>query len=333
MKLKLARITVVALTVALALSAVPAFAAVVTGPVPHDCTVSGYSLKGLEPAAARALIASVTPAATRMPLTFTAAGKTLRLAPAGMFKTDVERMLAVAYEPTTTVGFEIAPAYFVSTSLVRRWVDTVAAKAVDRKASSSRYILKNSRVTSTPYVIGRKLDRTRAYSGVRSIVVSSLAASAETTFSPVALRVIATRPSVTKANLGKVLLVDVSERRLWLYKNGRLERTFRVAVGTSDHPTPRGTFKIIGKVKNPSWTNPAPSGWGAGMPAYIGPGPSNPLGTRALYLNSPGIRIHGTSKRYSIGTAASHGCMRMLREEVEALYPLVPVGTTVYIVK
>jgi L,D-transpeptidase ErfK/SrfK len=68
------------------------------------------------------------------------------------------------------------------------------------------------------------------------------------------------------------------------------------------------------------------------MPAYIPPGPNNPLGTRALYLNTSGIRIHGTSKRSSIGTAASHGCMRMLREDVEALYPLVPVGTKIHIV-
>ena len=69
------------------------------------------------------------------------------------------------------------------------------------------------------------------------------------------------------------------------------------------------------------------------MPSYIGPGPSNPLGTRALYLDAPGIRIHGTNNIASVGTPASHGCMRMVRHDVEDLYPRVPVGTPIWIVK
>jgi lipoprotein-anchoring transpeptidase ErfK/SrfK len=68
------------------------------------------------------------------------------------------------------------------------------------------------------------------------------------------------------------------------------------------------------------------------MPPYIPPGPGNPLGTRALNLSAPGIRIHGTIKNYSIGTAASHGCMRMHMWDVEDLYPRVKVGTRVIIV-
>ena len=61
------------------------------------------------------------------------------------------------------------------------------------------------------------------------------------------------------------------------------------------------------------------------------PGPGNPLGTRAMYLNAPGIRIHGTYDTSSVGTYASHGCIRMTIADSEALYPLVPVGTTVLI--
>ena len=77
--------------------------------------------------------------------------------------------------------------------------------------------------------------------------------------------------------------------------------------------------------------NPAPTGWGAGEPATIPPGPGNPLGTRALYLNAPGIRIHGTYDTASVGTYASHGCIRMTISDSEDLYPRVPVGTTVLI--
>jgi L,D-transpeptidase ErfK/SrfK len=64
----------------------------------------------------------------------------------------------------------------------------------------------------------------------------------------------------------------------------------------------------------------------------IPPGPGNPLGTRALYLNADGIRIHGTPSDSSIGSYASHGCIRMHISESEALYPLVPVGTPVFII-
>jgi L,D-transpeptidase ErfK/SrfK len=78
--------------------------------------------------------------------------------------------------------------------------------------------------------------------------------------------------------------------------------------------------------------NPAPTGWGAGAPAEIPPGPGNPLGTRALYLDAPGIRIHGTYDADSIGTYASHGCIRMRIADAEELYPLVPVGTPALVI-
>jgi L,D-transpeptidase ErfK/SrfK len=93
-----------------------------------------------------------------------------------------------------------------------------------------------------------------------------------------------------------------------------------------------GDWKIVDKVKNPSWHNPH-AAWSATMPEYIPPGPSNPLGTRALYLDASGIRFHGTNNIGSVGTPASHGCMRMYMSDIEALYPLVPIGTKVWIRK
>ena len=70
---------------------------------------------------------------------------------------------------------------------------------------------------------------------------------------------------------------------------------------------------------------------GCRTPAHDPPGPGNPLGTRALYLNAPGIQIHGTTTRRSIGTHASHGYVRMNIDDVEEMYPLVPIGATVLI--
>jgi lipoprotein-anchoring transpeptidase ErfK/SrfK len=79
----------------------------------------------------------------------------------------------------------------------------------------------------------------------------------------------------------------------------------------------------------PTWINPDPTGWGASMPAMIPPGPGNPLGVRAINWTAPGIRFHGTSATSSIGTAASHGCVRMYNEDVIELYDVVKVGTPI----
>ncbi|HEX5949596.1 MAG TPA: L,D-transpeptidase/peptidoglycan binding protein [Actinomycetota bacterium] len=135
------------------------------------------------------------------------------------------------------------------------------------------------------------------------------------------------RPEVTMESLGHTIVVDLSENVLRFYDGFKVQRQYPVATAAPGYETPVGNWKIIDKKENPTWYNPALDSWGADLPPVIEPGPNNPLGTRALYLNSPGIRIHGTSNSASIGTYASHGCIRMLISDSEELYPLVPVGT------
>ena len=110
-----------------------------------------------------------------------------------------------------------------------------------------------------------------------------------------------------------------------------MSKQYRVATGTGGYPTPHGQFHITAKRLNPTWYNPN-SDWSRGMPAFIGPGPSNPLGTRAMNLNASGIRIHGTPDSGSIGTNASHGCIRMQMHEAEDLFERVEVGTPVLVI-
>jgi lipoprotein-anchoring transpeptidase ErfK/SrfK len=150
--------------------------------------------------------------------------------------------------------------------------------------------------------------------------------------SSVSLPLHAVKPAVTDALLGKTIVVNVSKNELFLYHGLKIERTYQVATAMQGFLTPPGAWEVVNKVENPTWYNPAPDGWGKDEPAVIPPGPANPLGTRALYLNAPGIRIHGSPATSSIGTYASHGCIRMRIPESEALYPLVPVGTKVFIV-
>jgi lipoprotein-anchoring transpeptidase ErfK/SrfK len=138
-------------------------------------------------------------------------------------------------------------------------------------------------------------------------------------------------PKIADDEVGATIVIDKTTNELFLYEGFHLDKTYSVATAIAPYETPSGTWSIINKAENPTWTNPAPDTWGAGLPLSIPPGPGNPLGTRALYLNAPGIRIHGTYDTESIGTHASHGCIRMHIDDVEEMYPLVPIGSTVLI--
>lgn len=131
--------------------------------------------------------------------------------------------------------------------------------------------------------------------------------------------------------VGTAVLVRAGENKLYLYQNGRITRTYGVATGSPSYPTPTGRYEVTLKRFLPTWYNPW-SEWSMNEPAFIGPGPKNPLGTRALNISAPGIRIHGTPAWSSIGYSVSHGCIRMRMPDVEALYPLVPQGAPVFIV-
>ena len=138
-------------------------------------------------------------------------------------------------------------------------------------------------------------------------------------------------PRVGNDELGKTIEVNLSTNRLTFYDGLKVRKVYPVATGQPSFPTPQGTWQVVSKRVNPTWTNPDPDGWGADMPKSIPPGPGNPLGTRAMSLNASGILIHGTYASGSIGRYASHGCIRMLLSDVEALYPQVPMGTLVLV--
>lgn len=139
------------------------------------------------------------------------------------------------------------------------------------------------------------------------------------------------KPDVVLGDLGYTIVIRLSELKLFLYDGIKLMKTYPVAAGQPAYPTPQGNWHIVAKAANPTWVNPDPEGWGADLPKIIEPGPGNPLGTHAMYLDAPGIRIHGTYSASSIGTFASHGCVRMYLGDVADLFSIVPVGTPVYI--
>lgn len=138
-------------------------------------------------------------------------------------------------------------------------------------------------------------------------------------------------PKIRDDEVGTTIVIDKELNTLALYQGFELDRRYSVATAMAPYETPSGTWTIIDKAEDPTWTNPAPDTWGADLPLTIPPGPGNPLGTRALYLNAPGIRIHGTYDSGSIGTHASHGCIRMNIDDIEEMYPMVPVGSKVLV--
>ena len=135
------------------------------------------------------------------------------------------------------------------------------------------------------------------------------------------------RPAVT--SVGPAIIIERSAYRLTLWRAGK-RRTFGIAVGQPAYPTPSGTFSIVSKQVNPTWFPPS-SPWAAGL-GPVPPGVNNPLGTRWMGTSAPAIGIHGTPISGSIGTAASHGCIRMYIGDAEYLYDQIDVGTPVRIV-
>jgi lipoprotein-anchoring transpeptidase ErfK/SrfK len=128
-----------------------------------------------------------------------------------------------------------------------------------------------------------------------------------------------------------VITVDRNNFRLRLFKALKLSKSYGIAVGAPGYPTPTGRYSITNKAVNPVWTAPN-SPWAGEFAGQSIPGgsASNPLKARWMGIVN-GVGIHGTGAEYSIGTRASHGCIRMRVADVIDLYPRVPIGTPVLI--
>jgi lipoprotein-anchoring transpeptidase ErfK/SrfK len=143
------------------------------------------------------------------------------------------------------------------------------------------------------------------------------------------------KPEVTTEELAKkypaILIVNRGAFTLTLYKDLKLKKTYGIAVGQVGLETPAGLYHIQNKAVNPAWHVPN-SAWAGDIAGTVVPGgtPQNPLKARWLGIFD-GAGIHGTDATSSIGSAASHGCIRMLIPDVIELYDQVPVGAPIYI--
>jgi len=139
------------------------------------------------------------------------------------------------------------------------------------------------------------------------------------------------------------IVVNLRERRLYYFpqaKKGEAPQvmTYPLGIAREGWPTPLGRTAIVAKYRDPAWLvpksirdEPREPGEPA-LPAYVPPGPDNPMGLHALKTGFGGIFIHGTNRPWGVGLRVSHGCLHLYPEDAAELFARVPVGTPVRIV-
>ena len=246
-----------------------------------------------------------------------------------IFKVTPQQLGAAAYvgdalkqARRARLGRNIPLKVRVSRAKVEAWLRTLA-KRWDRAPVDSQLLLRGVTPFVTKDVDGRRL---KVIIG-RKAMVTALKTHDRT---PIRLRFDELKASVTRSSIGNVIVIRRGSNRLFYYDGMKLVRSFGVATGLAQYPTPLGRFHIIVKWENPWWYPPA-SDWAADAEP-IPPGPGNPLGTRWMGISAPAVGIHGTPDPASIGYSASHGCIRMLIPDAEWLFEHVDIGTPVFIV-
>ncbi len=270
----------------------------------------------------------------RRTVTVRVAGHTMRLGMRSIsLAFDSQRSALRAYQagranptPGTPVDAPLAVTF-------RRAPVRVFAERADRRvriAPRNAYVkITVKRILKRAGKPGRDLDATALRSAIEATVTS---AGAERVLRPGRKRV---SPQVTVSDLPRlnrtILTIDRRNFRLRLFKRLELSKSYGIAVGAAGYDTPTGLYAIRNKAVNPTWS--APDRPWAGLyrgRSVAGGAPDNPLKARWLGIVD-GVGIHGTGDPGSIGSRASHGCIRMRVPDVIDLYPRVPIGTPVLI--
>ncbi|HEX6391586.1 MAG TPA: L,D-transpeptidase/peptidoglycan binding protein [Solirubrobacteraceae bacterium] len=217
----------------------------------------------------------------------------------------------------------------VDRAAVRSFVGSIHS-AVARKPKDATIAMTLTSVTTSPAQDGRRLAG-------RDALVARIADALR---KPGGERAFSARTATVPANVSDhdvwganpiAVTVSKQDRRVRVFDRGDLVTSYRVAVGMAEYPTPNGRFAIQSVEKNPTWTVPD-SDWAGELRGKVIPGgdPQNPL--KAYFVRFDGaVGFHGTASINSLGTAASHGCIRMRVRDVKDLAKRVSVGTPVLV--
>jgi lipoprotein-anchoring transpeptidase ErfK/SrfK len=305
--------------------------------------VAGIDVGGMKPAAARGVLDRRLLGTLRRPVVVTYRGQrfTLSARAAGVaVNVDglVDRALARSRAGSfvTRIGREVTggaihvdlrPHVIYDHGALAAFVGRVAAK-VGRPARDASIAFAPASLSPVAARDGVEVAQHRL-----RVEVARALASAEGPRT-VAAHTRTLKPTVTTGQLaakyGTVITVDRANFRLRLWKRLKLVKTYTIAVGRAGLETPAGVYTINDKQVNPSWHVPNSPWAGKLAGKVIPPGPDDPIKARWMGIYA-GAGIHGTDELSSLGSAASHGCIRMAIPDVIDLYDRTPYGTTVYI--
>jgi lipoprotein-anchoring transpeptidase ErfK/SrfK len=312
--------------------------------IAEGVTISGIDVGGMSKDEARRAVAQHVEEPLEQPVKVRYGGKTFRLtADQARVEADIDGMVDEAVEESRngnivsrvarsitggTVDAEVSTRVTYDQSrvdkLIRKVEDSVERPATDARVEFG----------------GGGLKKVRGKEGVTLRSDHLREAIDDELTHPSSQRTVKARVSKTKPKLGindlagkypTVVTVDRSNFTLRVYKKLKLQESYTIAVGQAGLDTPAGKYNIQNKAVNPAWSVPN-SAWAGSLAGQVIPGgaPNNPLKARWLGIYD-GAGIHGTSDIGSLGTAASHGCIRMAIPDVLEVYEMVPVGAPIYI--
>src|SRR5215217_1512930 len=306
--------------------------------------VGAVDVSGLSPDEARAKLRSAVLDPLSRPVVVRALGKRYRLTPErAKVAVDIEGSVRAAMERTRqgnvlartwrgirgeSLDADVHLDIRYSRRAIARLVKRVE-KAVDKPAVDASVDIEHGDVEPQESRDGRRLLAKRLKRQVRKRLLDVDAVKR------VKARTQVVKPEVTSEELAAkypaILVVNRSSFQLTLYKHLKQAKTYGIAVGQIGLETPAGLYHIQNKAVNPAWSVPN-SAWAGSLAGTVVPGgtPQNPLKARWLGIFA-GAGIHGTDAASSIGSAASHGCIRMRIPDVIELYDQVPVGAPIYI--
>jgi lipoprotein-anchoring transpeptidase ErfK/SrfK len=311
--------------------------------IAEGVTVNGIDVSGLKPEQARARLQAALVEPLTRPVTVRHKGRRFRLtAEQASIAVDidgsVERAMAVSTDGNVftrtwrevrgnALDADVEAKVAWDRSAVRRLIRQVKKK-VTIEARDASLDLESGQVEPVPSRDGLAVKR-----GLRREIERELLDMGKRRL--VRLRTKVVEPKVTTAELAEkypaVIVVHRGSYQLTFYKDLKVHKTYGIAVGQVGLETPAGLYHIQNKAVDPAWHVPN-SDWAGDLAGTIVPGgtPENPLKARWMGIYA-GAGIHGTDASGSIGSAASHGCIRMLIPDVIELYDQVPVGAPVYV--
>jgi lipoprotein-anchoring transpeptidase ErfK/SrfK len=308
-------------------------------------SVGGVDVGGLKEAAARAKLRSAVLEPLNRPVVAHYHGKHYTLTPAqARVGVDIDGSIAQAIARSRSgnilartarnlrgqsIDDDIDLHIAYNHKAIRRMVKRISG-SIDRPARDATLNLDKGIVNPTPSATGLAVRAAKLRSQLKRSLLSVKGAR------DVKVQTKLVEPKVTSKQLADkypaVVIVQRGAFKLSLYKHLKLAKTYGIAVGRVGLETPAGLYHVQNKAVNPAWTMPNSSWVAPGDRGKVIPGgsPENPLKARWLGIYA-GAGIHGTDDTGSIGSAASHGCIRMRIPDVEELYDQVPVNAPVYI--